>query len=105
MGACDPTMGGVSPNCNLPLGGFTLYEASVELRFPLFGPLKGALFVDAADVSPYKVDFRFDHPHLSAGFGFRYGTPVGPVRLDIGYRLPGLQAPDSPDEYVPDDLF
>jgi outer membrane protein assembly factor BamA len=105
MGLCDPTMGDISPNCDLPLGGFTLYEASVELRFPLFGPLRGALFTDAADVSPYKVDFRFDHPHLSAGFGFRYGTPVGPVRLDIGYRLPGLQAPDSADEYKPDELF
>jgi outer membrane protein assembly factor BamA len=95
----------LSPNCNLPLGGFTLWEASLELRFPLLGPLRGAVFADVADVSPYKLDFRFDHPHLAVGLGFRFGTPIGPIRLDVGYRVPGLQAPDSPGEYKPDELF
>jgi hypothetical protein len=28
------------------------------------------------------------------------------VRLDVGYRVPGLQAPnDAPDEGVPSDVF
>ena len=39
------------------------------------------------------MDIRLDHPHLSCGLGARYDTPVGPVRLDIGYRIPGLQYP------------
>lgn len=87
--------------CNLPLGGFTLWEASVELRVPLSGALSGALFVDAADVSPRKLSFRL-RPHLSPGFGVRYDTPVGPIRFDIGFRLPGLQAPkDAADEGTP----
>jgi outer membrane protein assembly factor BamA len=103
-GNCDTDQN--SANCNLPLGGFTLWEASAEFRFPLLGPLRGALFLDAADVSPYDVDFRFDRPHLSPGLGFRYGTPIGPVRLDIGYRIPGLQAPSSAiEEYEPDEIF
>lgn len=92
-------------NCNLPLGGFSLWEASLELRFPLYGPLRGAVFTDMADVSPYELDFRWDRPHLSAGVGLRFGTPVGPVRLDVGYRIPGLQAPESADEFTPDELF
>jgi outer membrane protein insertion porin family/translocation and assembly module TamA len=25
------------------------------------------------------------------GTGFRLDTPVGPVRLDVGYAIPGLQ--------------
>lgn len=99
------TGGDLPTSCDLPLGGFSLWEASVELRFPISGALRGAVFTDAADVSPYKLDLRFDRPHLSAGFGVRYGTPVGPVRLDIGFRIPGLQAPDSADEFVPNDLF
>lgn len=101
----DCTMNPDSTNCNLPLGGFTLWELSAELRFPLIGDLRGALFLDAADVSPRRLDFRFDHPHASAGFGFRYATPIGPVRLDVGYRLPGLQHPGTLDEYDPDELF
>jgi outer membrane protein assembly factor BamA len=99
-GGADP-----GPNCNLPLGGFTLWELSGEFRFPLLGELRGAIFADAADVSPYDVDFRFDRPHLSGGLGFRYGTPIGPVRFDIGYRIPGLQAPSGEDEYEPNDIF
>lgn len=91
--------------CDLPLGGFTQWEASVELRFPISGPFSGAVFTDAADVAPNKVEFRFNRPHLSAGLGFRYDTPVGPVRLDAGYRIPGLQAPSSADEGKPDTTF
>jgi outer membrane protein assembly factor BamA len=105
QGPGDCVMNPDSPNCNLPLGGFTLWEASVEFRFPLIGDLRGALFADAADASPEGADFRFDHPHLSAGIGFRYATPIGPVRLDIGYRIPGLQAPATGDEYPPGEIF
>ncbi len=92
--------------CDLPLGGFTQWESSVELRYPISGPLSGAVFVDGADVAPREFVFRFDRPHLSAGLGFRYDTPIGPVRLDAGYRIPGLQAPkNAPDEGKPATIF
>jgi outer membrane protein insertion porin family/translocation and assembly module TamA len=92
--------------CDLPLGGFTLWEANLELRFPLLGPLTGAAFSDASDVSASQIDFRLDRPHFSVGFGFRYETPVGPVRVDVGYRVPGLQAPaGAPDEGTPSRIF
>jgi outer membrane protein insertion porin family/translocation and assembly module TamA len=103
------TQGGACTNvpteqsaCDLPLGGFTQWESSVELRYPISGPFSGVVFVDGADVAPRKLVFRFDRPHLSAGVGFRYDTPIGPVRLDAGYRIPGLQAPENaPDEGKP----
>jgi outer membrane protein insertion porin family/translocation and assembly module TamA len=91
--------------CDLPLGGFTLWESSLELRFPITGPLTSAVFSDASDVAPYRATLRFNRPHLSVGFGFRYETPVGPVRFDVGYRVPGLQGPNTPDEGQPAQTF
>jgi outer membrane protein insertion porin family/translocation and assembly module TamA len=78
--------------CNRPLGGFTLWEASLELRFPLSGALGAVIFGDASDVSRDVGHIRFSVPHVTLGPGIRYLTPVGPLRLDIGYRVPGLQA-------------
>jgi outer membrane protein insertion porin family/translocation and assembly module TamA len=103
-GAVDCTPGSASYEaavCDLPLGGFTLWEAGLELRYPLAGDLSGTLFSDASDVSPRELSFRW-RPHLSVGFGLRYDTPVGPIRFDLGFRVPGLQAPkDAADEGTP----
>lgn len=77
--------------CIRPLGGLTLWEASMEVRFPIAGPVFGATFVDASDVTRNVGEIRFTVPHISVGPGLRYVTPVGPVRLDVGYRIPGLQ--------------
>jgi outer membrane protein insertion porin family/translocation and assembly module TamA len=47
------------------------------------------------DVSPHELGqpqaIRLDHLHLSCGLGARYDTPLGPIRLDIGYRIQPLQ--------------
>jgi outer membrane protein assembly factor BamA len=92
--------------CDLPLGGFTLWEAVLELRFPIAGDLGGTLFADTSDVSPQRLSFRLNRPHLSVGAGLRYDTPVGPVRLDLGFRVPGLQAPKgAADETAPATLL
>lgn len=76
-----------APDCIRPLGGLTLWEASMEVRFPIVGALRGVTFIDASDVSRERGRFRLTVPHLSPGIGLRYDTPVGPLRLDIGYRL------------------
>ncbi|MGA3122506.1 MAG: POTRA domain-containing protein [Polyangiaceae bacterium] len=77
--------------CFLPVGGFTLWEFQNELRAEIAGPLSGAVFCDMGDVSPQEGDIRLGHLHLSCGIGAAYDTPVGPIRLDLGYRVQPLQ--------------
>jgi outer membrane translocation and assembly module TamA len=100
QGGCTPTAANgygekTAGNCLVPIGGFTLWELSNEFRFDFKGPLSAALFCDMGDVSPHVVGdgqaFRFNHLHLSCGVGARYDTPVGPIRVDVGYRIPFLQ--------------
>lgn len=78
------------PTCLTATGGHTLWTAAAALRFPIYDPLLGAVFCDAADVAPAPFTFRA-RPHLSCGGGLRIDTPVGPIRADLGYRIPGLQ--------------
>ncbi len=90
--SCDPGQRGFdATRCYLPVGGFTLWELQNELRATLAGPLSGAVFCDMSDVSPHEGDIRLSHLHLSCGLGAAYDTPVGPIRVDIGYRIPPLQ--------------
>lgn len=85
------------PACFRPLGGLTLWEASIEVRFPIVGPLNASLFVDASDIQRKTAEIVFSSPHISPGIGLRYATPVGPVRFDVGYRVPYLQKIGSKD--------
>jgi hypothetical protein len=90
--SCIPNTLGYNPSeCLIPIGGFTQWEASVEVRFELSGPLGAATFCDAGDVSPGQADIRLSHLHLSCGAGARYDTPVGAIRLDAAYRIQPLQ--------------
>lgn len=77
--------------CVTPTGGFTLWELSTELRFQITKPFSMATFCDASDVSRQTFDIRVKYLHLSCGLGVRYDTPVGPIRADLGVRIPGAQ--------------
>jgi hypothetical protein len=89
---CTADMFVNTETCSRPLGGFSLWEASVELRFAALYPIILVAFVDAGDVTRDISTIQFQYPHLSAGPGVRYASPVGLIRLDVGFRLPGLQA-------------
>lgn len=66
------------------IGGRFLWESSLELRFPIYGDFGGVVFADASDVWNDQLVWR---PHLAPGLGLRYATPVGPIRLDLGWRV------------------
>jgi outer membrane translocation and assembly module TamA len=76
-------------------GGTRSWIASLELRVPLGDSFGIGTFLDAGDVdggsSEQKAQFRFDHPNTTLGAGLRYKTIVGPLRLDVGWLVRGLQ--------------
>jgi outer membrane protein insertion porin family len=89
------------PITGFPLGGDAFLFFGTELRFPVVGKtLGGVLFHDMGNVyeSLSDVSFRFrqhdrrDFNYMvhSVGIGLRYRTPIGPVRVDLGY------SPNSP---------
>jgi outer membrane protein insertion porin family/translocation and assembly module TamA len=105
IGRC-PAAATVSGECSVALGGLSIWEASIELRSRLGEALEAALFCDAADVARQRLRFSLGRPHLSCGPGLRYPTPVGPIRVDLGVRIPGLQVVSGnvPDPAPPEIL-
>jgi translocation and assembly module TamA len=89
----------------VPVGGNGLFEMSFETRYEIRRGIILAGFVDSGFVTTEHVPVRaryFTRNLLWAvGTGVRYITPVGPVRLDLAYRLPvgpGLPVFEAPAE-------
>lgn len=85
-----------------PIGGLGLLVFNQELRFPMKLPivgnrLGGTVFYDAGnvftDVSHITLASKpsslasLDYFSHTLGLGVRYPTPIGPVRVDLGYQL------------------
>jgi outer membrane protein insertion porin family len=75
------------PLISVPEGGNQLFIVNSEFRIPV--PLKQGLgvvpFYDGGNVFR-TIGFHGQYTN-TVGLGFRYATPVGPVRIDFGYNL------------------
>ncbi len=79
-------------------GGLGLVESSLEYRFPVKGDFKGLVFFDAGKATRDSFPLaNVKHLSCGAGFGVRYMTAVGPVGMDVAYRL--SEAPYSSANY------
>ncbi|MCP4581400.1 MAG: BamA/TamA family outer membrane protein [candidate division Zixibacteria bacterium] len=70
-----------------PKGGRLLLLANLELRRPLFWRFGGAAFVDVGNVFYHIDDFKLSRIETTAGLGFHFFTPIGPIRLDGAVRV------------------
>ncbi len=71
---------------------------NTEYRFPLTKNLLGVLFVDAGDAwggeiaaDPYVGGDEDFSIHTGYGVGIRVKTPIGPIRLDLGFSEDGSE--------------
>jgi len=70
-----------------PLGGRTLVDMSFELRRVIVGDFGGVVFLDAGQVNLRTDEVPFDNLQFGTGVGLRYLSPVGPIRIDLGFPL------------------
>lgn len=81
------TVGPKDPATGDLIGGNTMVLANAEFLFPLFPEqnIRGLLFLDAGNAYAGRIDFS--DVRTSAGGGIRWFSPLGPLRLELGFNL------------------
>jgi len=70
-----------------PKGGNGLIIFNAEARVPVRGGFGVVGFVDTGNVFASVTDIALGDLRSSAGFGIRYKSPIGPIRVDLGFKL------------------
>jgi outer membrane protein insertion porin family len=89
-GARFDELGPKDPVSLKPVGGEAVLLLNFELTFPLISGIKGlsgALFYDKGNVFEEIEHFSMAALKDAVGAGIRYSTPLGPVRLEVGWNL------------------
>jgi outer membrane protein assembly factor BamA len=90
---CNPEEAGLTSSQVFPrpVGGENSVVANLELRFPIAaGRWIWVAFIDVGRVWSAGAEVSGgDQMAWSPGVGIRYQSPVGPLRLDIGYNTSG----------------
>jgi len=71
----------------IPLGGQVYALGSLELRKDLFGSFAAVAFLDAGMAWADLAAIAGQPPLPGLGLGVRYKSAIGPIRLDLGFRL------------------
>ena len=87
-----------------PKGGNSVLVLNAELRVPVWRDVGVVAFLDGGNVFRRVEDFAVSEIRGAAGFGLRYRSPIGPLRLDLGFKLDRRPLPNG-DEERPTALF
>ena len=71
-----------------PIGGGTSATATLELTFPIFERVRGAVFYDVGFVNEDAYDFSTSDINSDYGFGVRLMLPISPYPLQLDYAFP-----------------
>ncbi len=79
------------------IGGNKFVQMNLEYLIPLVkeAGVVGVLFFDAGNVYNDDEDLDLGLTRESAGFGFRWYSPMGPIRIENGYILDPREGEDS----------
>ena len=80
---------GVLDRNGVSRGGQAVVILNGELRFPILKGvgLGGAAFVDVGNVFSRAADIEFGSLRTGIGVGIRWSSPVGPLRVDLGWKV------------------
>jgi outer membrane protein assembly factor BamA len=81
-----PNVDTLDPN-GFPLGGNAVLILNGELRVPVRGGFQAATFLDAGQVFQRVTTMDLAELRTAVGFGVRYKSPIGPIRVDLGFKL------------------
>ena len=70
-----------------PIGGNAVVILNSELRVPLFGGVGMVGFFDTGNVFARTADIDLGQLRSAVGLGIRYQSPVGPIRIDVGFKV------------------
>ena len=70
-----------------PLGGNGLVVLNAELREPLRWGVSAVGFIDGGNVFARPSDIDLTTLRSSVGFGIRWKSPLGPFRIDYGFKV------------------
>lgn len=75
-------------DAGFPLGGDALLIFNGEFRVPVRTSVKVVGFADVGNVFKTVSGVTFGELRPALGVGFRYKSPVGPLRFDLGFKVP-----------------
>jgi outer membrane protein insertion porin family len=84
----------VDPQTGFPKGGNGEVVLNAELRIDLLKGFAAVTFLDAGNIFPNASDLSLTNLRPAAGFGVHYRSPIGPIRVELGFNL-------KPRELVP----
>jgi len=84
------------PKTDEKIGGEKMAYMNIEYIFPLVKDmgLNGLIFYDMGFVNENDQNWEFEDVRSSVGFGFRWLSPMGPLRLEWGYNIDPLDDED-----------
>ena len=68
-------------------GGAGLVIVNAEVRLPLFRGFGMVGFVDAGNVFTRTSAIDLGRLRSAVGVGLRYKSPIGPIRVDLGFKV------------------